>query len=830
MKDFLDMVRRKSNLVTVWVPVLLSIARESLGDPELRAKKILHLDETKNEHLATLHQAMNVWHDPNAASNPNKKELVVAQLHVYNEAARRGDDEEWVAVWEFDEALNQLKELHRRKMSCPNVDLSIPNRGPYIYEARISMYLGYYVLHPECSCYPGEKSKCPRGVHVSVKPSGESWVLLSPGRTHYMHIENEYGSQTADNASHWTMRRDVSAPIHVVREPLLPDVTDGDAEYGCPGSRDQVLGRATVTIGMLKAANTVKSNAPNPVKGKWCLVKRGHCEITAKVKACLLAGAVGVIVVDHGNFDADNEDQEATVRINYAEGEKPEMIIPVMFVNQAEGQRLIVEATISAQEVIMSAGPSYDAPPIPGYNPGSGLTVYDISAGPDGPKKEYPDLFPTVGWLEVSDLRDILFVCLPEYEMIVFLDVSKPMESIESLSGIQVPCSRSGTHDYHIFEYMHDSGYYTVLIDPIDRGNKLYYFETTNPREPKFIQEIHAFWEHERDGMGQVRTGGLGGRYQVITWHCSDLYCGKNHGDSLYVLDSHDLKGAAKKIPLPLSKGAFARDIACDGHGICLATLTWDGAVALDLGVTGSKNQFKIIASQVEGSPFGGADIPFEHAWLRMHSGAQKVYASSKFKSVFYVEHADFSMGPLRLGNVVNAIELNEVWRVSLENYDPTIEVKQLVGATEPVETKSKSVPAPSPSEDLQSDQEGALLEMDGGKMEDDEDIGDEPETGIGMGVIVALVGVSACFAIAAVCLLLRAKATIRKQRAELLARQQDAEAQPVRPITEATSGNVVLGRPVEEGTPEAGATHGEPLPGTGGAKGTSASKPHVQN
>ena len=26
---------------------------------------------------------------------------------------------------------------------------------------------------------------------------------------------------------------------------------------------------------------------------------------------------------------------------------------------------------------------SYEAPPTPGYNPGSGLTVYDINAGPD---------------------------------------------------------------------------------------------------------------------------------------------------------------------------------------------------------------------------------------------------------------------------------------------------------------------------------------------------------------------------------------------------------------------------------------------------------------
>merc|ERR1719428_375177 len=220
--------------------------------------------------------------------------------------------------------------------------------------------------------------------------------------------------------------KDVSAPVQVVTQALLPGLqAPADAfQYGCPATSDEVLGTDAVTFDALKEkAGTARGGG---VAGKWCLVWRGYCEVTAKVKSCQLAGAIGIIIVDHGNFIESQGDQEALVRISRAAGEKPETIIPLLFVSKEEGGRIISAAQTG--EVTVSVGPSYGADPPKGYNPATGLFVFDLMAGPSGPSKAYPDLFQHVGWLEVSELRDILFVCLPDKELISLYDVSKPLE------------------------------------------------------------------------------------------------------------------------------------------------------------------------------------------------------------------------------------------------------------------------------------------------------------------------------------------------------------------------------------------------------------------
>eukprot|EP00971_Amphidinium_carterae_P002871 56350-Amphidinium_carterae.1 len=46
-------------------------------------------------------------------------------------------------------------------------------------------------------------------------------------------------------------------------------------------------------------------------------------------------------------------------------------------------------------------------------------------------------------------------------------------------------------------------------------------------------------------------------------------------------MDAHDTTKAPVEIPLPmLSTGGFARDIQCTSEGLCLASLTWDGALS----------------------------------------------------------------------------------------------------------------------------------------------------------------------------------------------------------------------------------------------------------
>lgn len=823
--------------------ILLPMSECSDENPKLHAEKALHLDSSKNEHLASFQQAMSVWFDPSKDTNPEQKEYLVAQTHVFNTPARRMDDEQWVVVWEMNEFSKQLKEVHRKKLSCPNVALAIPNRAPYAYEARISMASREYVLHPECSCLPGPKSSCPRGVHVSVHASNEDWILQSPGRTHYIHIEDEYGRLNPDQANPWTISTDIIAQVHVVKEPLLADIASGDslisgdAEQGCPGSKDEILGSRGVTLKMLKEASRI--NTPSLVQGKWCLVNRGHCDITAKVKACLFAGAVGVVVVDHASSTSDFEDQDATIRITHAAGERPEMIIPVIFVSRSEGKR-IKEAAI-ANEVILSIGPSFAAPPVGGYTPGTGLTVHNLEAAGFVGKTEYPDLFGHVGWMQVSNLRDILFVCLPEMDAIDLYNVSQPSKAVEFISRIQIACSVSGTRDNRVFEYKHNTdyhwfAYHTVIVDPMDKGNKIYYYDTTNPRNPVLSYELHASWEHKEAGLGQVKTGGPSNRYHLVTAHCSDLYCGKNHGDAMYLIDSSYIKyhgpdsiGKAKKIQLPISKGSFVRDVACDNQAICLATLTWDGAVALDLGVSGTVNKFEVVASQVEGTPFSSREIPYHEASLRMHSGAQKVYASQKHQRSFYVEHADFSMGTLKLGNVIEAIELNQIWHVTLENYDAQVEVKQEALTPQAFTPQAQGM---TTTMTTSTNPTSSSLELDDALQQSGEtgfDAGNAGDESNGLSMTVTLVIVCVCllFSLVAAGLLLHSRAVIRKQRTRLLEMQREKEAMMVRPATTAVAGNLVLGRPCsEDEMPETGAHHGEPvLPFGSDAKGALTQK-----
>lgn len=83
-------------------------------------------------------------------------------------------------------------------------------------------------------------------------------------------------------------------------------------------------------------------------------------------------------------------------------------------------------------------------------------------------------------------------------------------------------------------------------MDPNDFGNRLLYYDTEDPRNPKPLFQLHANWEADNDGLGQVRPGGPAGRYLFVTWHCSNLYCDKNHGDAVYVLDTWNPQAAQR--------------------------------------------------------------------------------------------------------------------------------------------------------------------------------------------------------------------------------------------------------------------------------------------
>lgn len=81
---------------------------------------------------------------------------------------------------------------------------------------------------------------------------------------------------------------------------------------------------------------------------------------------------------------------------------------------KAEGDVLFARVA-AGEQVNVTVGPRTGGPTLAQITPGSGLIVHAMGAPAAGAlaTKAYPDLFGTAGWLEVSRLRDIMFVCFP---------------------------------------------------------------------------------------------------------------------------------------------------------------------------------------------------------------------------------------------------------------------------------------------------------------------------------------------------------------------------------------------------------------------------------
>jgi len=645
--------------------------------PRLEVWKALELrGEPWNENLATNNQAMGVWHDGAEQS----RELVVALIHQYGDMDRRADDQQYAVAWESDGS--HLREVYRVPMSCPDVELAVPSRGPFVYESRMELVAGS--LHPECSCREAPGRPCPAGVvaeqHGEGFGSNEpgvvtlTWTLSSPVESHFVSLENEWKEVIPDQAVLGRLTTDVVARVMPITTRVLNagPGANPDPMFACPGSRDDLLGGPDVTFEQLTAG---RIRLPyNHVDGRWCLVRRGGCSETAKVKVCELSGAAGTIIIDHGNFQGD---QSVVIRYSRSAGESASK--PVLFVSHRDGESLLDTAAQAGKSVWVRVGPSVAGTPPPGYTPGSGLIVHKIgdSGGGDVTRKSYPTLFGTAGWIEVSEVRDIMFVCLQDLSEVRMFDVSEPLVNIPRLGTIETACKRSGTHDYRVLDYLDlDGRYKTLLADPADRGNNLYYYDTHDPMKPSLWRVLHANWESTDDGLGQVRPGGLGGKFHIVSWHCSTLYCGKNRGDSVYFVDLADMWSPAKQVKLPmLSNGGMVRDIACSADAVCVLSLTWDGLVALDSGTNGTANPLSVVSTYTGLHPFSETVIPAHMAHLRLYSGAQKVYSSRKHLRSFYVEHADFSLRPLRLGDYVRAVQLNQVYMAVLKDYDASASV-----------------------------------------------------------------------------------------------------------------------------------------------------------
>jgi len=192
---------------------------------------------------------------------------------------------------------------------------------------------------------------------------------------------------------------------------------------------------------------------------------------------------------------------------------------------------------------------------------------------------------------------------------------------------------------------------------------------------------VDADWENSDYGLGQVVASHDGSK-MLITWHCSTSYCGRvadedsaRPGERLYILDLTPLSRGARPqvsgiVSLPMSRGSIVRDISCDANDLCLASLSWDGVVAIDIGE--GANRFRIIAQHSE--TFRGEEVPEAAAFARMTSGAQKVYTSSSSPGTFYVEKWSLDMPCLRAGKTLSdCVRYDSVWSIALFYVRPSL-------------------------------------------------------------------------------------------------------------------------------------------------------------
>ncbi|KAF4734369.1 hypothetical protein FOZ63_031708, partial [Perkinsus olseni] len=243
------------------------------------------------------------------------------------------------------------------------------------------------------------------------------------------------------------------------------------------------------------------------------------------------------------------------------------------------------------------------------YSIEAGLRVYDTGKNPDQSDSaaHYKDAFNAdpggglVMWMEHSEIRPLLFVCIrdegdPQKSegRIHIYDTTNPMVDIRLIYTVtgDLKCRKNDFHDVHIIDKRVTEAqcpginarqmYVTTVLDPNDK-NRIYYYDTTDMRSWKMLREVHADWEYASDGLGNVRYT-VDGAWHTVTWHCDTRWCGDNYGEKLYWLPSYcpsQLSSSSPTSPfvtnIPISRGSFAKDIACSMSGICAVSMTFDG-------------------------------------------------------------------------------------------------------------------------------------------------------------------------------------------------------------------------------------------------------------
>ncbi|CAJ1409317.1 unnamed protein product [Effrenium voratum] len=496
-------------------------------------------------------------------------------------------------------------------------------------------------------------------------------------RLHPVFFYDSFDIALENNLTLYSLREDMVRPVQLVDSRKSPEQGEAESIHGCPW-REAVNSKGH-SLKQIRDANKVLPS--NHMYNRWCAVQVGSCSISSKVKYCIAGGASGVLIMEAPGSMEPGLVPDQKAQVHLSSDETLQDMVPVLY--SAYDEQLW-NALLNGEAVNMEAGPNIGVRPASTHPVSSGgVRVYDTqlrqwSYGGGG--------FGAQRWMEHSQVRDVLFVCTKD-QTIIALDTSRSDNILTKVGQApDVRCSASKTlRDANILDFRRGNRFFTVFIDAEGDRNHLIFFETTSLSAWTKLSEVHASWEHETEGLGQVVVTEDGTKL-LVTWQCSTIHCGNARridgsapGEHVYVLD---LTAGLEKgyvppvlaaIKLPMSEGSIVRDIECNEQNLCLASLSWDGVVVLDMAE--GPNRFKVVAqhsASFAGWQIGGDgdDLSPDLSYLRMVAGAQKVIASRSRPNRFYIERWSFDMPGWSAGNPIDSsLRFDSIWAVDVDHY-----------------------------------------------------------------------------------------------------------------------------------------------------------------
>ncbi|CAD7925879.1 unnamed protein product [Amoebophrya sp. A25] len=658
-------------------------------------------DATRN--FAIHHQAFNVWHNPE--TDAENEEYLVAQTHDDGDYMKRRDDKEYVHMWKV-KGDRTVEEVKVWQTSCGSLEVIVPARGPYVYEARISMELGASNGGiAECSCiqsgYPwSSEGVCPRGVETKVgSNAGEYLPLDTSQQISFVSMENLFIVDLKQTL--YSLDREVSGLAIFVPDSGCPTVP-GAAESN-PFHPSQSASLSLVQLSLYTDNNVPKMAG---VAGKFCVAKRDSaCGVSVKYRHCLYSGGKGLLIYLHDDSTegAAADDLHVGVQLFSAERSRTDLIPAIMVSHFSTS----IKSAITAGTLNLRVGPSVGGSSMTeaaAASPG-GVRVVEAATGKE---QAHHKLFGAVTYMEPSEIRNVLFVCTDVYntttthasEVQPNFEVLKQVRVFDTGSmdstmteykprkgSVRASCEDSKYRDYHVVDFKRGDRYYSSFINH-HQGNKIEVYDTTDLTDWKIMKEVHADWEDENSGLGALTTN-ADGSVHILTWHCALYACEGSTGSELYLLDSshppnRPLQGGKwdstqaevtawvqfmsihSVLRLPIQSGAEGRDVACSKENICLVSMNTDGFVVYDVGsydvASGLHSAPRKIAEH--SSTFKQSNIPTTY---KRSAGAQKVFASRIRGDRFYLEHSSIELGVSVGTSATDVARNNKLWLVESE-------------------------------------------------------------------------------------------------------------------------------------------------------------------